>query len=63
MNNKMTTNSQLSTSEPKKKQKQTEQTPKTGTDSQKWRSHGGLSVGSWSRENGVKGTGNTKHKW
>ena len=46
MNSKMTTNSQLSTTEPKKqKQKQTKQTPRTETDSQKWRSHGGLSLG------------------
>ena len=44
MNNKMATNSQLSTTEPKK-QKQTKQTTRTGTESQKWRSHGGLSVG------------------
>ena len=37
MNSKTTTNSQLSTSEPKEKQKQklTKQTPRTGTDSQK----------------------------
>ena len=41
---KMATNSQLSTTEPKK-QKQTKQTTTTGTESQKWRSHGGLSVG------------------
>ena len=40
----MTTNSQLSTTEPKKKQKQTKQTTRTGTESQKWRSHGELSV-------------------
>ena len=63
MNNKMTTNSQLSTSEPKKKQKQTEQTPKTGTDSQKWRSHGGVSAEKGMGENRGKGTGNKKHKW
>ena len=64
MNSKMTTNSQLSTTEAKKqKQKQTKQTTRTETDSQKWRSHGGLSVwrGRW--ENGGKGTGNKKHKW
>ena len=42
MNSKMTTNSQLSTTECKKKQ--TKQTTRTGTESQKWRSHGGLSV-------------------
>ena len=39
MNSKMTTNSQLSTTKPKK-QKQTKQTTRTGTESQKWRSHG-----------------------
>ena len=35
MNSKMTTNSQLSTTESKRKQKQTKQTTRTGTDSQK----------------------------
>ena len=49
MNNKMTTNSQLSTNEPKRKEKtmktKTKQTTRTGTESQKWRSHGGFSVG------------------
>ena len=40
----MTTNSQLSTTEPKK-QKQTKQTTRTGTESQKWRLHGGFSDG------------------
>ena len=49
MNSKMTTNSQLSTTDPKK-QKQTKQTTRTGTESQKWRSHGGLSVGEWEWE-------------
>ena len=41
----MTTNSQLSTTKPKKtnKKKKTKQT-RTGTESQKWRSHGGLSA-------------------
>ena len=50
----MTTNSQLSTTEPKKlqKQKQTKQTTRTGTELQKWRSHGGLSA--W-QESGEKG--------
>ena len=46
-----------------KKQKQTKQTTRTGTDSQKWRSHGGLSVGRGSGENRGKDTGNKKHKW
>ena len=41
MDSKMTTNSQLSTTEPKK---QIKQTTRTGTESQKWRSHGGLSA-------------------
>ena len=55
MNSKMTTNSQLSTIEPKKTKTQT---TRTGTESQKWRSYGGLSAG-WERgENERKGTGN-----
>ena len=48
MNTEMTTNSQVSTTERKKqelKQKQTKQATRTGTESQKWRSHGGLLVG------------------
>ena len=46
-NSKITTNSQLSTPEPKNKQKkkQTKQKARTGTESKKWRSHGGLSAG------------------
>ena len=51
----MATHSQLSTTKPKKqKQKQTNQTIRTGTDSQKWRSHGGLSAGRGREENGEK---------
>ena len=42
MNSKMTTNSQLPTTEPKK---QTKQITRTGPESQKWRSHGGLLAG------------------
>ena len=53
MNSKVTTNLQLSTTEPKK-QKQTKQTTRTGTESQKLRSHRGLSVGKEKRENGRK---------
>ena len=43
----MTTNSQPATTEPKKNEtnKQTKQTTRTGTESQKWRTHGGLLVG------------------
>ena len=51
----MITNSQLSTTEPKtQKQKQTKQTTRTGTESQKWRSCGGLSVRRRWGENGGK---------
>ena len=45
----MTTNSQLSTNEPNRKEKQlktkTKQTTRKGTESEKWTSHGGISVG------------------
>ena len=58
----MTTNSQLPTTN-LKKQKQTKQTTRTGTESQKQRSHGGLSAGRGKEENGGKGTGNKKHNW
>ena len=61
----MTTNSQLSTTKPKKqKQKEPKQTTRTGTEPQKWRSHGGLSEGTgrWRGKNGKKGTENKKHK-
>ena len=62
MSSKITTNSQQSTTDPKK-QKQTKHTTRTGTESQKQRSHGGLPVVRGKRENGGKGTGNKKHKW
>ena len=45
------------------KQKQTKQTTRTGTQSQKWRSHGGLSVGEGEREGGGRGTESKLHKW
>ena len=52
----MATNSQLSTTEPKKKipkrKRKTEQTTITGTKSHKWRSHGRLSAGRARVENG-----------
>ena len=51
MNSKMTTNSQLSTTEPKTKTK-TMQTNRTRTESQKWISHGGLPMGRGYRDNG-----------
>ena len=48
MNSEMTTNSQLSTTEPKKRKimkTETKQTTTTQTESEKWTSHGGFSVG------------------
>ena len=39
---------------PKQKQKQTKQTTRTGTEPQKWRSHGGLSIGEWEGERGER---------
>ena len=47
MNSKMTTNSQLSRNKPKRKEKKTntKQTIRIGTESEKWRSHGGFPVG------------------
>ena len=61
MNSKVTTNSQLSTTEPKKekrkcKEKGIKEMTRTGTESQKGRSHGGLSTGEWEGERGGKGT-------
>ena len=59
MNNKMTTNSQLSTNEPKeiKERKtmktKTKQTTITGTESEKWTSHGEISLGR--RKGGIGG--------
>ena len=62
MNSKMTINSQLSTTEPKKTK--TKQTTRTGTESQKWRSHGGLSVWGWRMGEKVQGIRsiNGRHK-
>ena len=62
MNSKIT-NSQLSTTESNKNKIKTKQTTRTGTESQKWRSHGGLSAREWEGEIEEKGTGNKKHKW
>ena len=64
MNSKMMTNSELSKTEPKKqKQKQTKQMTRTGTESQKQRSHVWLSKGSERGDNRGKGIENKKHKW
>ena len=59
MNIKKATNSQLSTTESKKKLK-TKQTTRTGTESQVWGSFGGLSVG-WGK--GGECAGIKKHNW
>ena len=53
MNTKMTINSQLSTTEPKK-QTQTKQTIRTGMETQKWISHGRLSSGRGGGKTGEK---------
>ena len=63
MNSKMTTNSQLSTNEPKKIKERkttktkTKQTTRTETESEKWTSHGGFSVGKGRGKIGGEGTG------
>ena len=44
MNIKVTAHKLSTTESKKQKQKQTKQTTITGTESQKWRSHGGLSA-------------------
>ena len=54
MNSKMTANSQLLTTTPKQKQKQTKPTTRTGTETQKWRSQGGLSIGEWEGGEGTE---------
>ena len=59
----MTANSQLLKPHLKQKQKQTNQTSRTGTEPQKWRSHGGLSTGEWEGERGRKSTENKQPKW
>ena len=66
MNNKMTTNSQLSTNESKKiKERKTMKTKtkqtRTGTESEKWTSHGGFSVGIGRGVIRRKGIGKKKH--
>ena len=39
------------------------QTTRTGTELEKWTSHGGLSAGEVKGKKGGKGTGNKQHKW
>ena len=54
VNSKLTTNSQLSTTEPKKMKTKTKQTTRTRTKSEKWTSHEGFSVGKWRGRMGGK---------
>ena len=62
----MTTNSQLSTNEPKKKKKRkvtktkTKEKTRTETESEKWTSEGGISVG---RRKGGRGGESTGKKY
>ena len=63
MNSKITRNLQLLTIEPKKTKMKTKQTIRTGIESQIWRAHGGLSVGSRRGRVGEKCTGNKKYNW
>ena len=54
----MTANSQLKQPHLKAKQKETKQTTRTGTEPQKWKSHGGLSAGRGWGDSGGKGIEN-----
>ena len=58
MTSKMTTHNYQ-----QKTKTKTKQTIRTGAESQKWRSHGGLPVGRGQGENEGKGRRNKKHKW
>ena len=62
MNSKMTTNyQQMNLREKKTMKTKAKQTTRTGTESQKWRSHGGISVRRWKGGIWGKGTGKKKH--
>ena len=63
MNSEITTNSYEQLNLKEQKQKQTKQTTRTGIESEKWTSHGGLSTREWEGERGGKGTENKPHKW
>ena len=60
---KMTTTHNYQQLNLKKQQQKKPKQSRTGTEPEKWTSHGGLSVGRWRGENGGKGNGNKKHKW
>ena len=57
----MITNSHLSTTEPKKQKQKLSKQLEQETESQKWRSHGGLSAGMGREKNGGKDIENKKH--
>ena len=59
----MTANSQLLTTTPKTKTRAKQANNQNRKESQKWRSHGGLSTGEWERERDGKGIDNKEHKW
>ena len=61
----MTANSQLLTTTSKPKTKKTRQTTRTGTEPQRWRSHGGLSIGEWEgeREGKVQRISSIDDRW
>ena len=65
MNSKITTDSQLSITEPENKNKNKNKLRKqvAGTEPQKWKSHGGLSVGMGREENGGNGIVDQKSNW
>ena len=54
INSKMTNHNYQQPNLKKLKLKQPKQTTRTGRESQKWRSHGGLSVGEWVEREGEK---------
>ena len=62
MNSKMITHNYQQPNLKNKKPHKTKQTTRTGTESQKWRSHGGLSTRRGRGENEGNGTQNKKHK-
>ena len=66
-NREQQNDNKLTISEPPKNRKsmktKTKQTSRMGTESKKWTSHGGFSVGREMGGMGGEDTGNKKHKW
>ena len=63
MNNKMTTNSQLSTNDPKNKDKNTNKLSKQLDQEQNHRNGDHMEGYQWGGKGERMGTGNKKHKW